>query len=95
MVPAGRRGVALRAWVVARTLFLDDLLAGATRQGCRQVVLLGAGLRRPGLPAALAAGHPLLRGGHPGRARPQGRGARRGARRARLRARGGALRPAR
>ena len=41
--PGGRRGVALRAWVVARTLFLDDLLAGATQQGCRQVVLLGSG----------------------------------------------------
>jgi hypothetical protein len=41
--PAGRRGVALRVWVVARTLFLDDLLAEAGRQGCRQIVLLGAG----------------------------------------------------
>ena len=41
--PAGRRGVALRVWVVARTLFLDDLLAEAGQQGCRQVVLLGAG----------------------------------------------------
>ena len=41
--PAGRRGVGLRVWVVARTLFLDDLLAEATRRGCRQVVLLGAG----------------------------------------------------
>ena len=41
--PGGRRGAALRVWVVARTLFLDDLLAEASRQGCRQVVLLGAG----------------------------------------------------
>ena len=41
--PEGRRGVALRVWVVARTLFLDDLLAKAGQQGCRQVVLLGAG----------------------------------------------------
>jgi methyltransferase (TIGR00027 family) len=41
--PGGRRGVALRVWVVARTLFLDDLLAEAVQQGCRQVVLLGAG----------------------------------------------------
>ena len=41
--PGGRRGVALRVWVVARTLFLDDLLAEAGQQGCRQVVLLGAG----------------------------------------------------
>ena len=35
--------MALRVWVVARTLFLDDLLAEAVQQGCRQVVLLGAG----------------------------------------------------
>jgi methyltransferase (TIGR00027 family) len=41
--PGGRRGAALRVWVVARTLFLDDLLAEAGQQGCRQVVLLGAG----------------------------------------------------
>ena len=41
--PAGRRGAALRVWVVARTVFLDDLLAEAGRRGCRQVVLLGAG----------------------------------------------------
>ena len=41
--PGGRRGAALRVWVVARTVFLDDLLAEAGQQGCRQVVLLGAG----------------------------------------------------
>ena len=41
--PGGRRGVAIRLWVVARTLFLDDLLAEAGQRGCRQVVLLGAG----------------------------------------------------
>ena len=41
--PGGRRALALRVWVVARTLFLDDLLAEAGQQGCRQVVLLGAG----------------------------------------------------
>ena len=35
--------MALRVWVVARTVFLDDLLAEAGQQGCRQVVLLGAG----------------------------------------------------
>ena len=39
-----RRAVLLRAWVVARTVFLDDLLASACREGRRQVVLLGAGL---------------------------------------------------
>ena len=41
--PGGRRGAALRVWVVARTVFLDGLLAEAGQQGCRQVVLLGAG----------------------------------------------------
>ncbi len=41
--PGGRRGAALRVWVVGRTVFLDDLLAGASQQGCRQIVLLGAG----------------------------------------------------
>jgi len=41
--PGGRRAAALRVWVVGRTVFLDELLAGASQQGCRQVVLLGAG----------------------------------------------------
>jgi methyltransferase (TIGR00027 family) len=41
--PGGRRAVALRVWVVGRTVFMDGLLAGASQQGCRQVVLLGAG----------------------------------------------------
>lgn len=41
--PADRRAAALKIWVVARTVFLDDLLAAACRDGCRQVVLLGAG----------------------------------------------------
>ena len=41
--PGGGRAVALRVWVVGRTVFLDELLAGASQQGCRQVVLLGAG----------------------------------------------------
>ncbi|QMU78649.1 SAM-dependent methyltransferase [Streptacidiphilus sp. PB12-B1b] len=35
-------GVALS--IVVRTRFLDDLLAGAAAAGCRQVVLLGAGM---------------------------------------------------
>ena len=39
----GRRAAALRVWVVGRTVFLDSLLARASQQGCRQVVLLGAG----------------------------------------------------
>jgi methyltransferase (TIGR00027 family) len=42
--PADRRVAALRIWVVARTVFLDELLASACRDGCGQVVLLGAGL---------------------------------------------------
>lgn len=33
----------LRFWVLARTVFLDELLITATAAGCRQVVLLGAG----------------------------------------------------
>jgi methyltransferase (TIGR00027 family) len=36
-------GVRLRFWVVARTVFLDELLAEAAAAGGRQVVLLGAG----------------------------------------------------
>jgi methyltransferase (TIGR00027 family) len=31
-------------WMVVRTRFFDDYLLAATRSGCRQVVLLGAGL---------------------------------------------------
>jgi methyltransferase (TIGR00027 family) len=42
--PGDRRATALQAWAVARTVFLDDLLASACQDGCRQVVLLGAGL---------------------------------------------------
>ncbi len=42
--PGDSRATALRAWAVARTVFLDDLLASACRDGCRQAVLLGAGL---------------------------------------------------
>jgi O-methyltransferase involved in polyketide biosynthesis len=41
--PGGRRAAALRVWVVGRTVFLDELLAEASQDGCRQVVLLGAG----------------------------------------------------
>jgi methyltransferase (TIGR00027 family) len=42
--PPDRRSVLLRFWVIARTVFMDELLAAAVRDGCRQVVLLGAGL---------------------------------------------------
>jgi methyltransferase (TIGR00027 family) len=38
-----RRAATLRTWVVARPVFLDELLASAGRDGIRQVVLLGAG----------------------------------------------------
>lgn len=34
----------LAAWITARTRFLDDLLSDACAQGCRQVVIFGAGL---------------------------------------------------
>ena len=36
--------LALAAWITARTRFLDDLLLDACAQGCRQIVILGAGL---------------------------------------------------
>jgi len=39
----GRQAAALRLWVVARTVFLDELLMAACADGVRQVVLLGAG----------------------------------------------------
>jgi methyltransferase (TIGR00027 family) len=41
--PGDRRVAGLRAWIVARTVFLDELLASACQDGCLQVVLLGAG----------------------------------------------------
>jgi methyltransferase (TIGR00027 family) len=37
-----RRG--LVAWIAVRTRFLDDVLQQASAEGCRQVVILGAGL---------------------------------------------------
>jgi methyltransferase (TIGR00027 family) len=43
VTPGDQRAAALRLWVVARTVFLDELLASACEDGCRQVVLLGAG----------------------------------------------------
>jgi len=45
-VDAGRRrrGASLAAWVAVRTRFLDDLVLDACARGCRQVVILGAGL---------------------------------------------------
>ncbi|MGO9964874.1 MAG: SAM-dependent methyltransferase [Acidimicrobiales bacterium] len=39
-----RRRASLAAWVVVRTRFLDDLVLDACAGGCRQVVILGAGL---------------------------------------------------
>jgi methyltransferase (TIGR00027 family) len=39
----GRQAAALRLWVVARTVFLDELVMTACADGARQVVLLGAG----------------------------------------------------
>jgi len=40
----GRAMLVLAQSVIVRTRFLDDLLAGAWTEGCRQVVILGAGL---------------------------------------------------
>jgi methyltransferase (TIGR00027 family) len=39
-----QRRAALGSWVVVRTRFLDELVLGACARGCRQVVILGAGL---------------------------------------------------
>ena len=54
--PEGRVRALVR-WVVARTVFLDGLIADAVHAGCRQAVLLGAGFdarafRLPWPPAA-------------------------------------------
>lgn len=38
------RRASLAAWVAVRTRFLDDLALDACERGCRQVVILGAGL---------------------------------------------------
>ena len=38
------RHASLVAWVIVRTRFLDDLVLDACARGCRQVVILGAGL---------------------------------------------------
>jgi methyltransferase (TIGR00027 family) len=39
-----QRHASLFAWVAVRTRFLDDLVLDACARGCRQVVILGAGL---------------------------------------------------
>ncbi|MFZ2055993.1 MAG: SAM-dependent methyltransferase, partial [Acidimicrobiales bacterium] len=39
-----RRSASLVAWITVRTRFLDDLVLDACARGCRQVVILGAGL---------------------------------------------------
>jgi methyltransferase (TIGR00027 family) len=39
----GRQATALRLWIVARTVFLDELILAACADGARQVALLGAG----------------------------------------------------
>lgn len=41
---SGLLGRLLPDWMVVRTRFFDEYLLSATRSGCRQVVLLGAGL---------------------------------------------------
>jgi methyltransferase (TIGR00027 family) len=40
----GDRTAGLVAWITTRTRFLDDLILDACAAGCRQVVILGAGL---------------------------------------------------
>lgn len=40
----GRAGPTGASWLVIRTRFIDDALLDTVRRGCRQVVLLGAGL---------------------------------------------------
>lgn len=42
--PGGGRRPSLVSWVRLRTRFLDDVLADAVAGGCRQLVILGAGL---------------------------------------------------
>ena len=39
-----RRPARLVAWITVRTRFIDDLVLDACARGCRQVVILGAGL---------------------------------------------------
>jgi len=38
------RRASLDAWIIVRTRFLDDLVLDSCERGCRQVVILGAGL---------------------------------------------------
>jgi methyltransferase (TIGR00027 family) len=47
---------AVQIWVVIRTRFLDDFVVNACTQGCRQVVLLGAGLDARAFRLELPAG---------------------------------------
>jgi methyltransferase (TIGR00027 family) len=49
----GRQG--LVAWIAVRTRFLDDVLLSACAGGCRQVVILGAGLDARGFRLDLPA----------------------------------------
>ncbi len=42
--PDPARDAHLSAWIAVRTRFLDELVLGACAGGCRQVVILGAGL---------------------------------------------------
>ena len=51
-------------YVALRTRFIDDSLARVTRDGIAQIVLLGAGTGRPGLPAAVGGGDPPVRAGY-------------------------------
>jgi methyltransferase (TIGR00027 family) len=46
----------LVAWIAVRTRFLDDVLLSAVADGCRQIVILGAGLDARAFRLDLAAG---------------------------------------
>jgi methyltransferase (TIGR00027 family) len=46
----------LVAWIAVRTRFLDDILLSACAGGCRQIVILGAGLDARGFRLELHAG---------------------------------------
>jgi Leucine carboxyl methyltransferase len=56
-----RHWSAIQQWVVVRTRFLDELLVRACREGCSQVIVLGAGLDARAFRLHWPAGVRLLR----------------------------------
>ncbi len=63
--PGGRRAAALRVWVVGPHRVPRQPAGRGQPAGLPPGRAARGRVRRPGVPAALAAGHPLLRGGHP------------------------------